>query len=329
MTVSTFHYDDGPDRNALLRWGLAAVFVVAVHGGLVALVDSWNRTEAPAGEPPPAMMIDLMPAGAPEVASDDADPGPLAEQAPPMEDLPEVDDAPPIEDVQPEPEPEIIPEPEPIPEPVPEPLPEPLPPEPIEPLEPELIETPPVPDAAVSLPPPPPPRPVIEEKPEPKPEPKREAKPKPKPEPKKQQEKPKVQPRRNSDRPQADRTTAPPSSRGQPGPRSAAPSAGSGMASLSAAPPSWRSSLMAHINRHKRYPAAARVRGDQGVARVQFVIDRSGRVLSYRLVGGTGSPLLDQEAQATIQRASPFPPFPDSLPGGRMSITVPLRFDLR
>lgn len=324
MSIATFHYDDGPDPKALLRWVLAAVLVVAVHGGLVALVDAWRTEDSPAGEPAPVMMIDLMPASAPDVASDDADPGPLAEEAPPMEDIPEMDDVPPIEDVQPEPEPEVVPEPEPIPEPevVPEPIPEPLPPEPIEP---EIVETPPVPEPVVSLPPPPPPRPVIEEKP--KPEPKPKAEPKPKPEPKKQ-ERPKAQPRRNADRPPAERTTAPQSSRGQPGPRTAAASSG-GMASLSAAPPSWRSAIMSHIHRHKRYPAAARQRGDQGIARVQFVIDRSGRVLSYRLLGTSGSPLLDQEAQATIQRASPFPPLPDSVPGSRMPITVPLRFDLR
>lgn len=324
MSITTFHYDDGPEPSALLRWVLAAVLVVAVHGGLVALVDAWNKPEPAAGEPMPALMIDLMPSGAPDIASDEADPGPLAEEAPPMDDLPPVEDAPPIEDVQPEPEPEIIPEPEPIPEPVPEPepIPEPLP-EPLPEPVPELVETPPVPDPVVSLPPPPPPRPVLEEQPKPEP--------KPKPERRrevKRQEKPKAQPRRTSDRPAAQRTTAPPSSRGQPGPRSAAPSSGSA-ASLSAAPRSWHSAIMAHIHRHKRYPAAARQRGEEGTARVQFVIDRSGRVLSYRLLGSAGSPLLDQEAQATIQRASPFPPIPDSVAGNRMPITVPLRFNLR
>ncbi|MGV6871485.1 energy transducer TonB [Pseudochelatococcus sp. B33] len=322
MSIVTFHHDDGPDPNALLRWVLAAVLVVAVHGGLVALVNAWKTAEPPAGEPAPVMMIDLMPAGAPDIASEDADPGPQAEEAPPMEDLPEMEEAPPVEDVQPEPEPEPEVVPEPVPEP--EPIPEPLPPEPEpEPIEPEIVETPPVPDPAVTLPPPPPPRPVIAEKPKPEPKPKAEARPRPV-----KQEKPRAQPRRNVERPPAQRTTAPQSSRGQPGPRSAAPSSG-GAANLSAAPASWRSSLMAHINRHKRYPPAARQRGEEGVARVRFEIDRNGNVLSFRLLSGTGFPLLDEDAHAWIRRASPFPRIPDSVPGNRIPITVPLRFHLR
>lgn len=320
MSAVSFHYDDGPDPNALLRWVLAAVLVVALHGGLAAFVSSWRKAETAASEAAPAVMIDLMPSGAPEAAADEAEVGPEAEEAPPMEDLPEVENAPPIEEVEPEPEPEVIPEPEPEPLP-PEPLPE---PEPLPP-EPELVETPPVPEPIVSLPPP---RPVMEKPPEPKPEPKPERKPKPKPEAKKQ-EKPKVQPKRNSDRPVAERTTAPRSSSGQAGPRSAAPSSGGGVASLASAPASYRGSLIAHINRFKRYPAAARQRGEEGTAHVRFEIDRNGNVLSYKLLGGTGYALLDQDAQAWIRRASPFPPIPDSVSGSRMPVTVPLRFFLK
>ncbi|MFT0891792.1 TonB family protein [Pseudochelatococcus sp. G4_1912] len=293
MSVATFYHDDGPEPRALLRWVFAAVVVLGVHAGLAAAVNIWGRAEPPPGEPAAALIIDLMPmAAAPDVASDAADPGPVAEEAPPPQEAPPVKDLPPVN--------ELVP-------PVLES--EPLPPEPA----PDLVETPPMPEPAVSLPPPPPERPVIEQKPEPE---------KPKPAAKKASERP------PSARPPSDRTTAPPSSRGQPGTQSAAPSIG-GAVNPSATPPSWRSAMLAHLNRHKRYPVAARQRGEVGVARLQFTMDRSGKVLSYQLLGSAGSPLLDQEAVAMIQRASPLPAIPPEVSGGKLTLTVPVRFNLR
>ena len=65
---------------------------------------------------------------------------------------------------------------------------------------------------------------------------------------------------------------------------------------------SWQKSLITHLNRYKRYPDTARARGDEGVVRVEFKIDRSGMVLSSRVTVGSRSSQLDQEALAVLQR---------------------------
>jgi protein TonB len=82
--------------------------------------------------------------------------------------------------------------------------------------------------------------------------------------------------------------------------------------------------VAAHLARHK--PPATREEANQGRARISFQIDGRGNVTSVRLIGGTGSASLDQEAQAMVRRASPFPPPPNGQP---MSFNVPLNFKSR
>ncbi|MGE3868857.1 MAG: TonB family protein, partial [Pseudorhodoplanes sp.] len=38
---------------------------------------------------------------------------------------------------------------------------------------------------------------------------------------------------------------------------------------------------------------------------------------------------LDREALSLIQRAAPVPPPPPGIPGGRVSISVPLQYNMR
>jgi protein TonB len=133
-------------------------------------------------------------------------------------------------------------------------------------------------------------------------------KPKPKPKPKKPKQK------------KAPRTTAPPSSQAMRADRAAAPA--EGMAS-SMSPASWRGALMAHLNRHKRFPSGA---AGTGVATVAFTIDRSGRVISARLVRSSGDPALDAEAASLPRRASPVPAPPPNVGGGSITLAVPVRF---
>lgn len=100
----------------------------------------------------------------------------------------------------------------------------------------------------------------------------------------------------------------------------AAPMAGT---SSSVSPASWRSMVMALLNRHKRLPPG----GSRGTATVAFTIDRSGRVGAARLLGSSGDPILDQEAVALARRASPLPPPPaDIAGGGSILLSVPVSF---
>jgi periplasmic protein TonB len=91
----------------------------------------------------------------------------------------------------------------------------------------------------------------------------------------------------------------------------------------------WETELVAHIERFKRYPTKARARGDQGLARVAFTIDRDGSVRGSRIVQSTGSPELDQEALAMLTRAQPVPLPPNRALTGELSFTIPVRFDIR
>lgn len=87
--------------------------------------------------------------------------------------------------------------------------------------------------------------------------------------------------------------------------------------------------LLAWLQKHKKYPRRAKMRGYQGTAWLTFVIDRDGRLLEYNLDEGTGHKLLDKEVAAMIERASPLPAPP---PGGqedRFTYRVPVGFNLQ
>jgi len=128
-------------------------------------------------------------------------------------------------------------------------------------------------------------------------------------------------------KPQSRVATAPPRSQAAPAQAPTASAQGAAAAS-STSPANWRGTLLAHLNRAKRYPAEARLRREEGTVRLSFTIDRTGRVVGYQIVGSSGSAALDREALAMIQRASPLPaPLPEVV-GARISLTVPVRFNL-
>lgn len=91
----------------------------------------------------------------------------------------------------------------------------------------------------------------------------------------------------------------------------------------------WKGRLVAHIERRKRYPAAARRGRQQGTAYLAFSIDRRGRLLSSRVTRSSGFAALDREALALARRAQPFPPPPAGVPGSRIRLVLPIRFHVR
>jgi len=134
--------------------------------------------------------------------------------------------------------------------------------------------------------------------------------------------------------PQEPRTPAPTTSAPQAIPEQnaavpAAPMQGRLTPTPSNTVPTWKTHILALLERNKRYPEAAQSRHQQGVAQVFFSIDRQGRVINSRLVRSSGANVLDDEALALLRRAEPFPPPPPELPGARVDITVPIRFNLR
>jgi protein TonB len=93
--------------------------------------------------------------------------------------------------------------------------------------------------------------------------------------------------------------------------------------------PSWESRLARHLQQYKRYPSEAQSRSEQGVVLLGFSVDRSGHVLSRRIVHSSGHVDLDDEVLSLIERAQPLPAFPSSMTQAQLNLTVPIRFSLR
>uniref|UniRef100_A0A7C3V4C7 Energy transducer TonB n=1 Tax=Desulfobacca acetoxidans TaxID=60893 RepID=A0A7C3V4C7_9BACT len=82
------------------------------------------------------------------------------------------------------------------------------------------------------------------------------------------------------------------------------------------------------LEQKKHYPALARRQHQEGVAVLRFTVAASGRIEAVQLLRSSGHPLLDQEAQETVQRVRSFPPFPPGLGRERLTIEIPLAFRL-
>lgn len=279
-----------------LLWAGAAVLAFAAHAGAVALVLREAPAAAPSDGPPPAIMIEL--AAMPEAT--DTEETRIGED---QQDLEEV-----AEEPEPEIQPDEVVEPEPEPEELSEPEPE---PEPEEIPEPEQVETE---QAEVAMPATRPlPRPERVIRPDPPRETPRETR----------REQPQPQPRREQPQPQQNRAAA---QQAQQSDRNAAPQASAGRGGSNLSPARWQSQLMAHLERRKRYPAAARQGRQQGIVHVNFTLDERGNVTAVGLAQSSGFPALDQAALETVRRASPVPAPP---PGVNRNITAPMRFTIR
>src|SRR5262245_45132424 len=86
----------------------------------------------------------------------------------------------------------------------------------------------------------------------------------------------------------------------------------------------WEKEIFNRLARPKRFPPEAK--GQSGAAKVVFTIDRSGNVISEKLIVSTGSPVLDAEAIAMIRRAQPFPPPPPEVGEDRPKFELPVDF---
>jgi protein TonB len=89
----------------------------------------------------------------------------------------------------------------------------------------------------------------------------------------------------------------------------------------------YRTLLSAWLNSHKRYPDAARQRGEEGRAVLRFEVDRSGRVIDYAVTTSSGHPDLDQSLEE-MMRGATLPPFPAGVTQPRMEVSVTIRFSL-
>ncbi|MGC1558803.1 MAG: energy transducer TonB [Bradyrhizobium sp.] len=121
--------------------------------------------------------------------------------------------------------------------------------------------------------------------------------------------------------------TARPSSEAMPeGARSVAPAQGTG-ASAQRLRATWQKQLIAHLDRHKRYPSERFQKNAEIV--VSFSLDRTGHVLSTSIVKGSGDAAFDEAALAMIRRSDPVPQPPPAVADEGLNFTLPVIFKVK
>jgi protein TonB len=86
----------------------------------------------------------------------------------------------------------------------------------------------------------------------------------------------------------------------------------------------WHKQIVLRISSYKRFPPQAM--GEIGTAKVGFVLDREGRLVSHWLEESTGNRALDEESLAIIERSQPVPAPPPELDRDRLTLTIPFLF---
>ena len=124
----------------------------------------------------------------------------------------------------------------------------------------------------------------------------------------------------------AEATATPSSEAIQQGPRSAAPAQGTGE-SAQRMRATWQKELIAHLDKHKRYPASRSQKSAEIV--IGFALDRMGHVLSTSIVKGSGDAAFDEAALAMVRRSDPVPQPPPLVADEGLSFTLPVIFRIK
>jgi len=89
----------------------------------------------------------------------------------------------------------------------------------------------------------------------------------------------------------------------------------------------WAKQLSAHLEKNKRYPAERQQKAAEVM--VNFEINRLGKVLSAKVVKGSGDAAFDEAAVAMVRRSDPLPPPPPLIADDGLSFTVPVIFRVK
>jgi len=82
------------------------------------------------------------------------------------------------------------------------------------------------------------------------------------------------------------------------------------------------------IERHKKYPNAARTRQIEGKVVIQFVITTDGNVEVAKVAKSSGHSILDKAGLTAVKNAAPFPKPPAEFFKSKIPIEVPIVFEL-
>jgi periplasmic protein TonB len=124
----------------------------------------------------------------------------------------------------------------------------------------------------------------------------------------------------------AEATATPSSETIQEGPRSVAPAIGTGE-SARRVRATWQKELIAHLDKHKRYPAERSQKSAEIL--VSFALDRMGHVLSTSIAKGSGDAAFDEAALAMVRRSDPVPQPPPLVADEGLSFTLPVIFRVK
>ena len=84
----------------------------------------------------------------------------------------------------------------------------------------------------------------------------------------------------------------------------------------------YSTNLFTYLRRSLVFPSS----GTTGTTTVRFILDRNGRILQSGVVGSSGSPELDSQALSIVQRAAPYPRFPEGFGSSQLEVTLPVTF---
>jgi periplasmic protein TonB len=125
----------------------------------------------------------------------------------------------------------------------------------------------------------------------------------------------------------ASEATATPSSDAIPeGQRSVAPAIGTGETARRVRA-TWQKELIAHLDKHKRYPAERSQKAAE--IQIRFTLDRMGRVLATNIEKSSGDTAFDEAALAMVRRSDPVPAPPPLIADEGLSFTLPVIFRIK
>ena len=107
-----------------------------------------------------------------------------------------------------------------------------------------------------------------------------------------------------------------------------APPGASDHEGISAGRAEYLARLQDRLFKRLTYPHAARAHRQTGTASLYIAVDRTGRVQFYELRTRTGHELLDREVKAMVERARPFPPFPEEMREANLEVLLNVEFVL-
>jgi periplasmic protein TonB len=121
--------------------------------------------------------------------------------------------------------------------------------------------------------------------------------------------------------------TATPSSEAIPeGPKSVAPVIGTGE-SARRARVTWQKELVAHLDKHKRYPKERQQKSAE--IQIRFTLDRMGHVLATEIEKSSGDAAFDEAALAMVRRSDPVPMPPPIIADEGLSFSLPVLFRVK